>query len=433
MFRVRAYWTPGPTFASPSGSSFFHVGVDSANGVSQRISPQMSAAIFSVLDRIEINAAKFPGSIKYSHTYVAMLVKTDRAGGTAGGRPLIVVAPDRKRSVAVSLGEDSLHEFAHAYAGISDEYIGAAGKLAKPAFAHPISMFDGEYNGAASNLARSASRDQLPWQHLSPGGEYNPIPNAIVGRLWSGGEGGEYGVWHSEPLCLMNGGHENWNFEKTKRGAWLRDTTRFCFWCEEIVAAHSWYLAGMLGASQDGKVIWQNWTKIRPQYYQRFGIADRIVSRNAEYAAKGLGQSPLQTLPATEITISGRLLSGFRLRNASLGCYLNQGKSGLECTKANESGIWQLERHDSGFARVKNKATNQVIHTEDGTSKPKITKLHAGAWSSHWMLNANSNGHISLTNRWTNSLFSVADDLQVIGIHADPLATQSASWIVEDP
>ena len=56
----------------------------------------------------------------------------------------------------------------------------------------------------------------------------------------------EIGAWHSEYKCLMNGSHDNYQFtqldndpthlaDDTIKGADLRDKTRLCLWCQELV------------------------------------------------------------------------------------------------------------------------------------------------------------------------------------------------------
>ena len=285
-FRVRGLWKPSQERAAAEQKSWFHTAVDTGKVVNAT-SAQTVAAVFAALDEIEINRAALDRRL--SHAYVVMLIKDARQRNPSGVSRRLT-SPDRQRQVAVAFGADSHHEFGHAYSGLRDEYINQPGKTAQHPPQQPLSLF------TVSNLGYTRSAEQLPWSHLSPGSPVNPDRASLIGLLWIGG-GPEEGVWHSEARCLMNGTHENWDLQKTRRGVGLRDRQRFCFWCEEIVVARTWHRTGQLGTSDNGETLWQEWIKIRPQYQKMFQVPERIQRQNTANADARLEQARIFERP----------------------------------------------------------------------------------------------------------------------------------------
>ena len=285
-FRVRGLWKPSQERATAEQKSWFRAAVDTGKVVNAT-SSQTVAAVFGALDEVEINRATLDHRL--SHAYVVMLIKDERMRNPSGVSRRLITS-DKRLQVAVAFGADSHHEFGHAYGGLRDEYINQPGKMAPPQDHRPPSLF------TISNLGYTRSAEQLPWSHLSPGSPLNPDRTSLIGRLWMGG-GPEEGVWHSEARCLMNGTHENWNLQKTRRGAGLRDPKRFCFWCEEIVMARTWQRTGQLGAADDGETLWQEWVKVRPQYQKAFQVPERFQRQNAANADARLEQARIYERP----------------------------------------------------------------------------------------------------------------------------------------
>jgi len=285
-FRLRGLWTPGEARATARQKSHFAVGV-AERKVTDTRSKETAAAVFKAVGQIDVNRSV--SGKRFSHLVVVMLIK-DEGGRNPSGVARSVTSPDDGTVAPVAFGADSHHEFGHAFGGLRDEYILTADARAKGKTPDRLSLF------AVSNLSYTKERESLPWSHLAPGSAVNPDPASVIGVLWPGG-GAEHGVWHSEARCFMNGGHENWDLAKTRRGAGLRDNTRFCFWCEEILVAKTLYRTGQLGDSTDGEVLWKKWEELRPFYQKAFNVAARIQTQNQKNAQAGVPNSPLLQRP----------------------------------------------------------------------------------------------------------------------------------------
>jgi hypothetical protein len=264
-FRVRAVWTASAARATTDRKSHYRIPVG-PDGVGDVSSKETREAILAATAKA---GAKQP--------FVAMLRRDDRKRNPSG-------KTRRLGDVPVAFGAYTMHEFGHAYGGLADEYIEGEGRKTERKAPDKISMF------SVSNL--SYSKSKVPWAHLAPGSAANPDRSSVIGLCWIGG-GAEEGVWHSEPKCLMNGTHDNWNFEKTRRGVNLRDQERFCFWCEEIVVAKTLWRTGRLGDSKDGVELWKRWEEARPQYQKSFDVPGRIRARNGENATAKLGDAKI--------------------------------------------------------------------------------------------------------------------------------------------
>jgi hypothetical protein len=286
-FRVRAIWTPSRTRATAEQQSHFAVGIANKS-VSNTRAKETAAAIFAGFDQIDVNR-RVAGK-RYTHLVAVMLIK-DEGGRNPSGVAKTVQSPDDGTVLLVGFGADSHHEFAHAFGGLRDEYINVADSQAKGKTPDRPSLL------AASNLSYTKERQSLPWRHLAPGSDINPDRSSVIGVLWPGGAGAEQGVWHSEARCFMNGSHQNWDLAKTRRGANLRDNSRFCFWCEEILVAKTLYLTGQLGDSADGETLWKKWEELRPFYQKAFNVRARIQAQNQKDAQAGLSKSPLLVRP----------------------------------------------------------------------------------------------------------------------------------------
>ncbi len=286
-FRVRGLWTPGEGRATPDRRSYYGLPA-TALGVGDAGAPGTRRAIFEAIERTGCNRTQSGGLL--THTVVVMLVKNEFGRGPSG-MSRALPSPDGRRSVGVAFSAYTHHEFDPAYGGLRDEYIMQAGSKANRKPPARLSMRD------VLNLSYTRELKMLPWAHLSPGSPLNPDRNSVVGVLWIGGIA-EEGVWHSEARCLMNGSHDNWDLARTKRGVSLRDRSRFCFWCEEILAAKTLYKTGMLGDSEDGAAAWNRWeTQFRPLYHRAFDVPGRIRERNAENAKARLQEAKIYERP----------------------------------------------------------------------------------------------------------------------------------------
>jgi hypothetical protein len=198
--------------------------------------------------------------------------------------------------VQVAFGENALHEFTHAFASVLDEYITGGGRRRFPTEffldASRPSIFE------LFNVTFTVVGDQVPWRHLA-GDALRPRKNdSWVGQMWVGGGdgsfGGEYGVWHSEYKCLMNGGHDNYLYRTDENlpGPFsLRTRDRLCLWCEEIVTIRILEKTGAFTLPGDpgdinelGRVWYWRWVdEMRRNYWRDFKVDSRINDREAWY------------------------------------------------------------------------------------------------------------------------------------------------------
>jgi hypothetical protein len=286
-FRVRGLWTASEGRATPDRKSRYRLPA-TAFGVGDSSSAETRRAVFEAIDRADCNRAQARGRL--THTTVVMLMKNE-FGRNPSGMSRNLSSPDGKAAVGVAFAAYTHHEFGHAYGGLRDEYILGIGNKAVQKTPERASIF------TVLNVSYVKEARLLPWAHLSPGGAVNPDKDSVIGVLWLGGVA-EEGAWHSEAKCLMNGTHENWDLQKTKRGAYLRDMTRFCFWCEEILAARTFERAGLLGDSQDGEELWKKWAEeVRPLCHKAFDVPGRIRMQNLENAKVRLQEAKIYERP----------------------------------------------------------------------------------------------------------------------------------------
>jgi len=287
-FRVQGLWTPSEGRATPERKSHYRLPA-TALGVGDAGSAETRQAVFAAIDRAGVNRAQSRGRL--THATVVMLMKNE-LGRNPSGMSRGITSPDGKGSVGVAFAAYTHHEFGHAYGGLRDEYILGIGSKAGQRPHERPSM--------ATILNVSYTRDPklVPWAHLFPGSPLNPEKESVIGVLWLGGVA-EEGAWHSEARCMMNGSHENWDLSRTRRGVSLRDISRFCFWCEEILVARTLDRLGFLGESGDGEERWNRWaSEFRPLYHKAFDVPARIQARNAENARLKLQEAKIYERPA---------------------------------------------------------------------------------------------------------------------------------------
>lgn len=287
-FRVRGLWTSSGARATPERRSHYRLPA-SALGVGASDSPETRRAIFDAIGKAGCNETQDRGQL--SHTTVVMLVRNE-FGRNPSGMSRRISSPDEKRSVGTAFAAYTHHEFGHAYGGLRDEYILTAGSRASQKPPERMSL------PTLSNLSYTRELTRLPWAHLAPGTPLNPDPHSVIGVLWIGGLA-EEGVWHSEARCLMNGAHENWDLSRTRRGVSLRDRSRFCFWCEEILVARTCHRTGLLGESVDGEALWRKWMEeLRPHYHRVFQVPGRLQKQNEENARIRLQEARIYERPS---------------------------------------------------------------------------------------------------------------------------------------
>lgn len=287
-FRVRGLWTASAGRATPERRSHYRLPA-TALGVGEPDLPETRRAVFEAIEKAGCNSARERGRL--THVTVVMLVRNEFRRNPSGMSRLLF-SPEGGGAVGTAFAAYTHHEFGHAYGGLRDEYIRTAGSRADGKPPEPPSLH------TVSNLSYTRELERLPWAHLAPGSPLNPDPHSVIGVLWIGGIA-EEGVWHSEARCLMNGAHENWDLSRTRRGVSLRDRSRFCFWCEEILVARTCHRTGLLGNSSDGEILWRRWVEeFRPLYHRAFGVADRLRRQNEENARNRLPEARIYERPA---------------------------------------------------------------------------------------------------------------------------------------
>ncbi len=320
-FRVQALFTPSAERASEARKSYYRVKIDDdgvATGgwwdahtsVNRKFRARLkgSMTILSTAGT-SFNEAHYPSNLNvtvpgdskpilhnelanlYSHAVVVLLIRA-KAGNNHNFNPsgrTHRVDTDFAHGVNVAFGSQEEHEFGHAFAYLEDEYISERESKASRHDPNPAdrSLF------LLSNLTYNNARCGAIWSHLAPGGRYNPDPFSPLGNLYRGGEEDE-GVWHSEYKSLMNGTHENYACDLSDPFANLRDRSRHCFWCEEIITLRILEKTGQLacGDSQDLNQCGRDWyglwvNTLRDLYYTdpRFDIINRIAAQNRRYAS----------------------------------------------------------------------------------------------------------------------------------------------------
>ena len=351
-FRIRALFTRSGGPATSDGGSYYGVGIngdgdilrdprwwegddDRAVGFRERLWGSMGA--FE-----DINLATYPSDLTesevihntlaglYSNLVVVMLVRRARPDGSISVSPTGMTRRVNRTTgdplgVNLALGENSLHEFGHAFAYLEDEYIAERGSVAVRENPAVPSVFN------LSNLSFDTQLDRVPWAHLSPwgrterqGNEASSAP--VVGWLWRGGED-DLEVWHSEYQCLMNGKHVNYAYTPdafrdptanpptdcprfVDGGSDLRwrDPPTYCLWCQEIVVIHILEKTGQLTGPGDDPSIdvrgvawylrWQG--EGRDRYWAFFDVPEQLRQREAWYADPSLRPGDLCQLMSAD-------------------------------------------------------------------------------------------------------------------------------------
>jgi hypothetical protein len=314
-FRIYAVFNPSDDHASQDRTSYYKVKV-TCNGScsvdkggwhngSGSDDLDFRNRVFGAIDDVDavhtLNMAAYPGSLNasrfagvYRNIVVAILVRgykdsaktrVDNLSGFAD--TVVATSGSLAPRVRTAVGKGYQHEFGHAFAYLSDEYIDGRGTTASGS--NPLPSQRSVFN--ISNLTFSNDRCDLLWPHLAPGGRYNPNMHSLIGNLFKGG-GRENGVWHSEYTCLMNGGHTNYFCNDTETGigteAYIRDHYHLCFRCEEIVMVRILEKTGQLGSeipsNETGRTWYNRWVNsLRHNYYTRFDIPTEIARKDACY------------------------------------------------------------------------------------------------------------------------------------------------------
>ncbi len=349
--RIRALYTPSTERASALRGSYYGCPIASGGGIDQdgdwwqasgARNDAFREALWGSVDTFDdLNLRRYPEDLTtgeqlvidqddlrgvYRNLVVSMLVY----GGPSGFNRLVPrPAPDQDHNVKVAFGAFEIHEFSHALGMLHDEYIHH--RTETVTYRDPVvpSVF------SLSNVRFSDRLDQIPWLHLSPWGlerrsSGGQAPSPLVGWLWIGGGIGlleqgsdEIGAWHSEYMCLMNGSHDNYEFTQEDsdptnladgsiQGADLRDRTRLCLWCQELVTMRLLEKSDQLLEPGDpaditaqGEAWYARWVQeLRANYLELYDVPGQISTLEAYYATLAPGpageplwQSDLYSVP----------------------------------------------------------------------------------------------------------------------------------------
>lgn len=330
-FRIRALYRRSSQRASGARGSYYRVKVNAAgDGVESGSWWDGDAGddlvfrrrVFEDADSFsDVNLRRYPSGLSfgesnipigdwlfgmYRNLVVCMLVRT-ASTSNASGRAFLVArpSPDGDCTMRMAAGANAIHEFSHAFGLLSDEYIDGRNSQSTRANPSRKSVLN------LSNLTFADTYSQVPWFHLSPWGHDRrqaggSRPSPVLGWLWVGG-GKHLGVWHSEYRCLMNGGHDNFQYTQVasrdptaqpdgsyveETGAGLRDRGRFCLWCQELVTLRILERTGQLDEAGDpadfvakGERWYDRWTgALRANYWALFDVSRQIADQEAVYA-----------------------------------------------------------------------------------------------------------------------------------------------------
>jgi len=324
-FRIRALFEPSSEPASQERSSFYRCLVNSSGTAMSTSGSWYSASgtdndtfrnrmFDAVASFSDVNLRRYPttldignqsSAIKNStlrdvhrNLVVCMLVRTPVRDNVSGiARHVPRPSPNGNQQVRVGFGANKVHEFSHAVAFLSDEYINGRESVSTRVNNPNQSVF------AVSNLTYSDQLDTVPWLHLSPWGKRSrqgagDDPGPLVGWMWAGGAQ-HRGVWHSEYRCLMNGRHDNFAFTQDasadptanddgtytdENGRNLRDSDHFCLWCQEVVTIRILEKTDAFMRSGDpsnitdqGTTWWSRWVdELRDNYWELFNVDAQI-------------------------------------------------------------------------------------------------------------------------------------------------------------
>jgi hypothetical protein len=363
-FRIRALYTPSAEAASTDRDSYYSCSVnDDEVGISEDGNWWSSNDAKGILFRqrlweavdsfADVNLRRYSTQLNlgsnhaignwlrdiYRNLVVSMLVRTAATPNVSGmARDVPRESPDQGRRVRVAFGANSIHEFSHAFGLLSDEYIDGRGTNSTRSNPATPSVF------TLSNLSYTNRDDSVPWLHLAPTGRFRRTasgtePSPLAGWLWVGGVK-HTGVWHAEYRCLMNGRHDNFAFTQVtsndptanadgtytdENGAMLRDTDRFCLWCQEVVVLRILEKTDQLvepgdpsDPTEQGRAWYVRWVdQLREKYYELVDVDQQVLDAEARYAALNPGrngeplwQSDLYIVPRASSTQASRPVPG---------------------------------------------------------------------------------------------------------------------------
>jgi hypothetical protein len=158
-------------------------------------------------------------------TAAFLIYDPDRGRAGVSGRALSLRNPaSSAQRLSSAFGVDHHHEFTHAFSAVYDEYM------------------EEDFNGqqwptdGTSNVVNASACSEVPWSHLLAGAGIHDTAELV------GAFGRSHIGFHSEFLCLMNGGHDNPTYYGDN---WLR-VDRMCNYCRELTAFRVFQRSGII-------------------------------------------------------------------------------------------------------------------------------------------------------------------------------------------
>jgi hypothetical protein len=185
---------------------------------------------------------------------VVILVFDPKSGasGFSGLSRRLINPHNINQKISTSFACNATHEFLHAFAMLSDEYLmNSSGKLGEPNALAVLAS-------TVSNVVDESNRGTVPWQHLIAGGTINPATAQLIGSFGNTNNG-----YHPEAKCLMNGTHDNAHYYGGDGD--LRTLERLCNWCREITGFRLLERLGIFSTPTSDFSTWIN--KYRANFY----------------------------------------------------------------------------------------------------------------------------------------------------------------------
>lgn len=268
------WYLPRESNAAPGGDTAFAIPVDASGsypGVGNIASDGETAmrAWAAIAEHPMPPTQFYSGYSQRALNHVAYFLMFDPNRGRASfsGRSSSIEDTATGNRMSAAFGIPFAHEFTHAFAQLSDEYV------------ETDRMVSG-MSSETSNVVATNTCASLPWQHLLYGSEINPDIDQLVGAFGTDGYG-----YHSELVCLMNGTHDN----ATVFGGsgLLRTDDRMCNFCREMTSFRVYERTGAI-ASPGAFDTWK--ADYRMPFYERHGFfVPSVVPQTNDVDAPGSG------------------------------------------------------------------------------------------------------------------------------------------------
>ncbi len=204
---------------------------------------------------VRFSSAGDPSARNFVGAFLVYHPGHGHAGVYGGFRKTLENPSNPNEVLSGCVGANQIHEFTHAFSWFRDEYI----ELNNGA-PHTTNGLD--------NVVDTNVCSDLPWAHLLHGTAINPSTPGLVGAFGTPAQG-----YHSELLCLMNGGHDNGTHYGdggacSAASCSLRTSDRMCNFCRETTTLRIFQRAGLLDADESGYDDWV--ADYRSQFYARY-------------------------------------------------------------------------------------------------------------------------------------------------------------------